>query len=56
MFVHTNPLNEGAGLEKNEDGRKRELREGKNPRPENSAWQSSGSNAHSNFRWQKLRK
>ena len=59
MFIHTNSLNEGAGPEKpekQEKGRTRELREGKNLREADSVWQSAGSNAHSNYRWQKLRK
>lgn len=56
MFLSTNNLNEGAGREQYEDGRKRQLKEGKDPRTVNSNWQNTGTQSHSNARWQKLRK
>ncbi len=53
MFLNTNALNEGANQEKHEEGRKRELREGNNPK-EIAGHRPATS--HSNARWQDLRK
>jgi len=55
MFIHTNQLNEGTGLQKTEASR-RKLNEGNNPRTINNNWPSAGNQPHSNSSWQKLRK
>jgi len=56
MFLNTDTLNEGAGLEKEEPVRKRELQEGNNPRVTCNATNTTRVEAHTNYRWQKLRK
>ncbi len=56
MFYSTNTLNEGGCRDKCEEGRKRELKEGKNPRSTNTNWNTTSNSAHVNSKWQKLRK
>ena len=56
MFLNTNALNEGANQEKHEEGRKRELREGNNPKEIAGHRHNSSATSHSNARWQDLRK
>ncbi len=56
MFYSTNYLNEGGCREKCIKGRKRELKEGKNPRSANNTWGKASTSTQVNSRWQKLRK
>jgi len=56
MFYSTNNLNEGGCHDKCAEGRKRELKEGKDPRTADNTWNAASPSAHVNSKWQKLRK
>ena len=56
MFLNTGNLNEVDCRNKCSDGKKRELKEGKNPKSTKADWHSSRSGSHMNANWQELRK
>jgi hypothetical protein len=55
MFLNTGNLNEGGCRDKCAEGRKRELREGNNPKIQTTNWQDDKNSLHVNTHWQKLR-
>lgn len=55
MFLNTSHLNEGGCRENCSEGRKRELKEGENPKSTRRNWQQTSNSTHANFNWQKLR-
>ena len=55
MFLNTGNLNEGGCREKCSGGRKREMKEGKNPKSNIEKWHAVPE-VHVNSHWQNLRK